>query len=215
MKNDLPLEAVPPWTEIVLAYGKEPLRNALLDLLRFDQRLARYVSNSKEPVLVQIRLEWWRAQFKEPPSISELNRGDPLLRSLALGWEDDLLALVALIDGWESLLAEHPIANGDMLEFVNGRAATFEALAKIAGCPEYGPEAAEHGRQWAYSDLARMGHVLPKTVHRRPPPLPKGLRPLALIGGLAHRSIKRGGRAPMFGDRLSPIVALRLGIFGV
>ena len=43
--------------------------------------------------------------------------------------------------------------------------------------------------------------------------LPAALRPLAVIEGLARRSLRAGG-GPMLGDRLSPLVALRLGLFG-
>ena len=43
--------------------------------------------------------------------------------------------------------------------------------------------------------------------------LSRDMRPLAVIAGLARRSLRFRGR-PMLGDRASPLIALRLSLIG-
>ena len=77
-------------------------------------------------------------------------------------------------------------------------AARVWTLATLAG---QAPDAAESARMRAAAHLV---------AHR---PLPRALRPLAVLAGLSRRALA-GDRAELLGDRFSPFAAMRLGIFG-
>ena len=203
---------LPLWGPLVLAYGASALRGPLEVVLRLDRRMGRLVSEVSEPALGQIRLAWWREEIlRERPEGSPAPP-DPLLVDILEHWPGDRQPLVELINGWEQLLAERPWGNEIGKGFARGRAACF---AGLAGRVENGPavrDAAAHGLAWGWADFALAGgSVLNPIVSL--PRLPRSLRALAIIGGLSRRALTRGG-APLFGDRMSPLVAMRLGIFG-
>ena len=127
-------------------------------------------------------------------------------------------ALSDLVDGWEALLWERPLSEPAMQRFLDGRGAFGSGVAHRLLQPESAQPAAEASRLWARADLAAYAgdasereHALSATASL--PRLPRALRPLSVVGGLAGRSLRRGG-VPMVGDRFSPLVALRLGLFG-
>ncbi|MBX7457402.1 squalene/phytoene synthase family protein [Qipengyuania sp. 1NDH17] len=203
---------LPEWGPLVLSYAKEDQRGALDALLRLDENLARIVRSVSEPALGQLRLAWWRDEILRERAAGSAPPPDPLLRSILDYWHSERSECVALIDGWEHLLFEFPLDDEARTGFRHGRARAFAALAKLAGHQGSAENAASHGEAWAAAELGMMGHETRE--HTEPlPQLPRDLRSLAIIGGLARRSIKRGG-APLFGDRLSPLAAMRLGIFG-
>lgn len=198
------------WADIVMAYAGNRLRDPLRALLDFDYRLARIVRSTSEPALAQIKLAWWREEISRGRSDSEGMPPDPLLSSLLATWRGHKAGLIALIDGWEELVEKEP--DGDaQARFRKARGAVFAAVANTVGEHRSQAAAARHGEIWAAADLAFFfgtGHDTASAL----PGLPKALRSLAIIGGLARRSLSQ--RRPMFGDRLSPLVAARLGIFG-
>ena len=181
-----------------------------------DTLLARSVFAAREPVLVQIRLAWWRDRCENPMDC--VTTDDPLLGLLLQSWGRELTALVPLIDGWESLLGQPKNPDG----FIDGRTALASAIAaKLAVCAG-APSAETHARLWALADLANWKEdpdLRPwaldqyRARHSSPSVGNRSLRPFAVLGGLASRALARGGTA-MLGDRLSPLVALRLGLFG-
>ncbi|MBO6768606.1 MAG: hypothetical protein JJ901_09960 [Erythrobacter sp.] len=178
------------------------------------------VLGTSEPLLGQMRLAWWRDQLGK--TVSQRPRGDVLLDLLGQAWEGGEPALLALVDGWEALLSPRPLEDAAMARFVDGRAALATGLAERAGQSASRPEAQRAGKLWAFADLAiraqdeterdaALDHGIRLAEQRLA--LPGELRPLAVIGGLARRSLRSGGRE-MLGDRFSPLVALRLGLFG-
>ena len=209
----VPDSDLPNWAPLVLAYAREPLRSAIDALLRFDRRLARIVATATEPTLAQIRLAWWRDELRKERENSAPPPSDPLLAGLLFSWANDVSPVIGLIDGWEALLEEQPWDENALEQFARGREGAFGGLARIAGHEGAVEASSAHGRCWAKADLALMRVGAPVTDIPNLPPLPKDLRSLAVIGGLARRSLIRGGK-PLFGDRLSPLAALKLGIFG-
>lgn len=185
-----------------------------------DGRAGRMTLGASEPLLGQMRLAWWRDQFGR--SVAARPRGDILLDLIGRTWEGAEASLLALVDGWEALLATRPLDETGMARFVGGREMLCVELAERVGEPSARSEAARAGKLWAFADLTvhaqddterawalDHGRQLAEPV----PKLPGALRPLAVIGGLARRSLRSGGRE-MLGDRFSPLVALRLGLFG-
>lgn len=195
-------------------------RDPWLAALALDGRIGRMVLGASEPMLGQVRLAWWRDQLGKPTR--DRPRGDPLLDLIGQRWHGREAALLALVDGWEALLGDRPLAQADMARFVEGRGALAKGLAQLLSQARHEPEAERAGKLWALADLAihaqaeeeRSSALDQGAPHaRRPLSLPRSMRPLAVIGGLARRSL-RGEGAAMLGDRFSPLVALRLGMVG-
>ena len=211
--NDHSDRDLPDWGPLVLAHAHGRARVALDALIRLDQRMARIVATATEPALAQIRMAWWREEVGKERPVNSRPPPDPLLADLQAAWAGHSSSLVGLIDGWEALLDERPWAEEAREQFASGREGAFSGFARLASRQYAADAAGEHGRCWALADLSTMDadgspHSIPAL-----PRLPSELRSLAVLGGLSRRALKRGGR-PLFGDRLSPFAALRLGIFG-
>jgi phytoene synthase len=209
---------LPVSQRLALAYAPRRLRVATLGLFALDAHLANLVRKAREPLLTQARLAWWRERLDEP--VERRPKGDPLLDLLA-NWRDREAGLLALVDGWEHLLADYLDAAA-IAGFAEGRAAGFAGLAALAG--EEGRQAAaeQAGRRWALADLAsHLGDAgerdraleAARASGRLRITLSRPLRPLAVLDGLARRSLVRGG-APLAEGALAGFAALRLGIAG-
>lgn len=204
-------------TKLALASaGKH--RSAWLGGFGLDARLARIVSQASEPMLAQMRLAWWRDQLGIP--VENRPSGDAVLELVGECWAGHEGALRKLVDGWEALLAEPPLSRDAAFAFAEGRGAINAALARKSGTDPH--TAARAGRTWALAELAsrssREGERefvlgLARENDEATLALPRSMRPLAVLLGLARRSMARGGQ-PFLGDRWSPLVAMRLGMFG-
>ena len=213
------LDECPEVSRIALASAGSR-RDIWLAAFALDGRIGRMVLGASEPMLGQMRLAWWRDQLGAPASARP--QGDLLLDLIGRTWADNELPLLALVDGWEALLGERPFGAADMQRFIDGRAGVARGLAARLGAANAEVRAEAAGRIWARADLAAYAsedgerdRVLDqeRSAARAEGQLPAALRPLAVIEGLARRSLRAGG-GPMLGDRLSPLVALRLGLFG-
>lgn len=196
---------------LAIAYAPARLRRRYGALLALDALLGRVALSAREPLPAQVKLAWWREACARLPEARE----HPVLAALANSWRADPRALVALVDGWEEIAVAQ-----------DGFAAATESLARARGaalavCAEEAEtEARDAARVWTLLTLA--GHAADaaeranmRAAARRIPPrrLPRTLRPLAVLGGLARRALA-ADRAVLLGDRLSPLAAVRLGIFG-
>ena len=206
-------DPLPDWANVVLAHARPPLRDALSSLIRFDVRLARIVSTASEPVLGQLRLAWWREELGKTWTENRPLPPDPLLANLLSSWSNHMPELQALVDGWEQLLDPAPWETSVREKFCAVHAGLFEALAAIAGAGNDVAKPGPHGHCWALVKLSAFGGVRSPLDAPKIDKLPPDLRSLSMIGGLSRRALKRGSAA-IFGDRFSPLVALRLGIFG-
>jgi phytoene synthase len=212
-------ESLPPEQRVALAYTPEPARSILGDLLAFDTRLGRLVGKTREPMLGQMRLAWWREQLALSPS--ERAKGDPLLEAIGERWVGEEAALIELVDGWEQLLGEAPLEQSVIADFAAGRSAAFGAFARLAGHSDSGALTSAAARRWALADFAR--HASNDRERERtfallsgtPAPaavLPRLLRGIALLDVLTRRAVEEG-RAPMT-RRSDALLAMRLGLFG-
>jgi phytoene synthase len=207
------LDELPAPQRLALAYAPAAARRPTLALLALDARLGAILRRKGEPVLRQMRLAWWREKLADEPA--GWPAGEAVLKLLS-EWRQPS-ALVALVDGWEALLGDEldPAAIG---EFARGRAQGFAQLASELGVD---PEpAAACARLWALGDLAanlsdpaERAAVLGNAAGLPRPPLPRALRPLAVLAGLAQRSLGRGGTALLDGPKAT-FLAVRLGIIG-
>lgn len=207
---ELPIER-----RLALSYAPKAAQQPTAALFVLDGRLARIVSQGREPMLVQMKLAWWRDRLGEPAGASD--RGEPLLKLFA-EWGEGRHRLVALVDGWEALLSEPPLPDQAIEDFANGRA---EACAALADVLLVGPgDAARAGRNWALAELAsridsadeaESVRELAAKAEWAPTKLPRALRPLAVLHGLARR---QQGRGPLLSGPRDFLFALRLGLFG-
>lgn len=196
---------------LAIAYAPARLRPRFAALLAFDSVLGRIALAAREPLPAQLKLAWWREACARLPEARE----HPVLAALAASWTADPAPLVALVDAWEEIaVAEPRFADaGDAVARARG-----VTLALCAGEDEAPAHAA--ARVWTLATLAEHApdaaqRARMRAVARLVPPrrLPRALRPLAVLDGLARRALA-ADRARLLGDRWSPLAAVRLGIFG-
>ncbi|MEQ1540865.1 MAG: hypothetical protein ABL926_01295 [Novosphingobium sp.] len=218
MNDETLLDLLPIEQRLALAYGARAARGALLTVLALDARLAGVVRAGREPVLVQIKLAWWRENVSEcglrPVS------GQPLLARIAANLPDPAVP-IGLIDAWEGMLGEGPISSEAIGALAQARAMTLAAAGARFAEGAKGDDIARAGRNWALADLAaRLSQAdergaataLAARQDWRRPVLPPALRALAVLHGLARR--RHDGR-PLLADKRAFAVALRLGLLNV
>ncbi|WP_137679294.1 hypothetical protein [Aurantiacibacter suaedae] len=212
MSHDL-LETLPLPQRLALSYAPASARAATLALLALDTRLAGVVLGGGEPMLAQIKLAWWRDRLGEP--CDKWPKGEPLLAALEKDLGDGR-GLVALVDGWESLLGEQ----FDVQEFAAGRAALWEALARRLGADAR--HVSPPARTWALTDLAlgmppgdeRTTIMRAAEAQKQRQRLPRALRPLAVLETLARRALS-GNRDALLDGPGAMLLAMRVGISGL
>lgn len=211
--DEFPLEQ-----KLALAHSSGAHQRRLHFFLALDGRLAQFVSQSKEIMLTQMRIAWWRDQFGKP--VAERPSGDPILDAMSVDWAGQEDALIALVDGWEFLLAEPPLPNDAALEFAIGRAQCFAAMARLEA---HDPVNAMHcGMFWALGDLAaRVSDEEERTMIRQLAAqqcagsltVPYSLRSLRILGSLGERSLKNEA-VSLASGRKDILHIFRLGLFG-
>lgn len=205
---------------LALAYSPAATRGTLQLVLMLDQRLARLVARTTEPMLGQMRLAWWRDMFGQPAAMRP--RGDVVLDGISQGWQGSYAPLVGLVDGWENLIADPPLPSEAALACGAGRAgALVAACGYVPGEP--GLEDAEAAaRRWALGDLAArvsdpqeramligLGQAECTAARTR---LGRKGSGLAVLDALARRSLKRGAR-PLMEGRGAAAAAMTAAIF--
>lgn len=206
------IESLPPLQRLALAYATARSRGPLLALLALDARLAGIVRNSREPMLAQLRLAWWREQLGGENALA--NHSDPLL-ALLQTWPGSTGPLAALASGWEAMTGPAPLPTEAFLALAQARANAFAVLAG-------GPDTLRMGRNWALADIA--GHLgdprersaalaLAREQDWRQARLPRALRPLAVLHGLAARAIRHDNPDAVF-TPAGMLLAIRIGMLG-
>jgi phytoene synthase len=216
MDSDL-ATTLAPLPRLALSYAPGRARVDWLTLLALDARFAAVLRQSREPMIGQIRLAWWRDRLNEP--VESWPTGEPLLARLR-SWQGDARKLIPLVDGWEALLGEPPLSSGAFTEFAAGRAAAIDALADQLDVRA--PRAGEYARCWALADLAlHLGDPSEQLAVRAMLAaenaagggLPRELRPLILLTGLSARAVARGDEGKLASFR-ALLAGMRLGLLG-
>jgi len=203
---------------LALAYAPGPAKPAVLGLFALEARLGQAVRQASEPIMAQMRLAWWRDQFRLDPAARE--RSDELVRALDL-FAGEETSLVALVDGWEVLLSDR-LDETSIADIAEGRGGGFAALARVLGCADVAALAASAGRRFALADLVaklsdpeerQAAFSLAQDEGQARIALPRRLRSLAVLDGLARRSLVRGGARLLDGPG-GMLAAIRLGLAG-
>lgn len=211
------LDRLPRAPRLALAYAPAAIRDKVAAMMLLDAQFDGFVRNASEPVLAQMRLAWWRDRFAQDPD--DWPKGNPLLANLRdLGGLAGKLGHV--VDGWERLLGERPLGQEDIEAHAEGRSRGWIALAEHVGETAALPAVARAGKRWALLDFAwshaeeterSMAYELAGSMVSAVT-LPRGLRALGVLEGLAQRAL-RNDRPPL--SRASDMTtALRIGLFG-
>lgn len=170
------IELPPPW-RLALVYAPRHARNQWRALLQLDRRLGLVVGQAREPLFAQIRLAWWRERLGEAPETWP--GGEPTLAALTC-WRARTRDLVALVDGWEAMLADPP--RPDLL--AEARGAALAALADLLGVPQAAAAAKRAAIEWSLAETGEWSE-------KEPISLPNALRPLMILQ-IHHQYRSRG-----------------------
>lgn len=144
----------PPERRLILTYAPSAAaRRGLAALLMLDDKLAETVRSTTEPMLGQIRLQWWhdalvKLDSAPPPA-------EPVLEAVAR----DVLrngvtgaATAEIAQAWQALLQEELDAAA-LKAFAQRGARLFELAGRLAGTAPGDPLILA-GEGWALADLA-------------------------------------------------------------
>lgn len=185
-------DTIAPVHRVALAYAPKSARAAWLALLQFESKLADAARPGRDPIMVQLRLAWWRDRLAESPELWPVS--EPVLARLT-AWQGKHQELSPLVDGWEA----HVIGEDGGHELAEGRIKAYTALADLLGVTAV--------------DIVRAAvqHIDdPHAATPLPSRMPKAMRPLAVLRVCAVREAK-GGKPTPFAD-LARIV--RAGLLG-
>lgn len=145
--------ATDPWHDLALSYVPARARAALDALFALDAALGKVLRTTREPMVGQMRLAWWREALQGLDASGA--PAEPVLRSLT----DAILplgitgqALSGMVDGWELLLGEMGAASIDDHARLRGHALFAMAGAAVGAAP--GDQIGAAGEGWALADLA-------------------------------------------------------------
>jgi len=142
-----------PWFDLALSYAPDRSRAALDALFSLDTALGNVLRTTREPLVGQMRLAWWREALQGLDASGA--PAEPVLQSLAsavlpLGIEAS--ALCGTVDAWEPLLGD--IGNGSIDEHarLRGRALFIMAGGALGAATD--DPVGDAGEGWALADLA-------------------------------------------------------------
>ncbi|WP_169803448.1 squalene/phytoene synthase family protein [Sphingomonas pruni] len=142
-----------PWLDLALSYAPNRSRAALDALFTLDAALGNVLRTTREPLVGQMRLAWWREALQGLDASGA--PAEPVLQSLAsavlpLGIEAS--ALSGTVDAWEPLLGD--IGNGSIDEHarLRGRALFIMAGGALGAAAD--DPVGDAGEGWALADLA-------------------------------------------------------------
>jgi len=185
------LELSPP-ERLAVLYAPRAFQALWEGFLLLDRRLADAAREGRDPLMVQLRLAWWRDRFDQ--SAAEWPQGEPLL-ALLHPWDAERAALRGIVDGWEARV----VGEDGAAELGRARIEAICALARLSGV------AADQGVRQAAAEWLGIEPAAP-----RAPALSRAMRPLVILRGMALR--EAAGRT---GGPLRDFLAiLRLGLLG-
>ena len=143
-------------------FAPEPQRHYLLVLYAFNLEVAKTREMVREPMLGEIRLQWWRE------ALEEIEQGTPRAHAVVEALADLVdstkitpIALMPLIDARAKDLEECPFAaREDLFDYVDGTAGCLAGLALQIVAPDLSEQSQRQvsqaaGRAWALTGLAR------------------------------------------------------------
>ena len=213
------MDGLPPLSQLLSAYaGADAVRQRTV--WAFDARLAHLARTTSEAMIGRMRLAWWNDVIDDASGLK--GQGEPVVDAMRASGAMASPGLVAMIDGWEILVAEPEIDTTDLRDYALGRGGgLFRALANVEDAPDW---LMRSGQAWALWDLA--GHVgddalaqaamdlareiLPDAVG----PWARGWKPLRILTTLVRQDVSAGHRAPVGMPRALAWRLLRIALVG-
>lgn len=189
-------ENLDPARRIALAYAPARARPAWLALFMFQHKLAETARPGREPLMVQLRLSWWRDRLKENSDAWPVS--EPVLSALK-AWNGEHGRLVCLVDGCEASVLAAEDGHADCEEFASAQVAAYVALAEVLGVGDTGAV------RTAAESLAG-GPI----GHRQARAVPRPMRPLAVLAAMQRSAERQGGARPV----ADMIAVIRAGLLG-
>lgn len=203
---------IDPWRDLAFSYAPEGTRRAVEALFALDAALGGVLRTTREPLVGQMRLAWWREALERldagaPPAepVLQALASEVLPRGVAGGELRDM------VDGWEPLLGElGPDAIADHAR-LRGRL-LFEIAARMIDAAA-GDPVADAGEGWALADLSgNLSDAGAGTLAREPAATAlarargarwsRNGRPLGALSLIAQRRLS-GPIPPVFVVRLA------------
>lgn len=185
---------------LALAYANRQFRPRFQALLGFDAVLAQALSATRDPLMSQFRLAFWRDAVRRDAHKAELPVDfDDLIAHLDVN--RGLLA--AVVDGWETLLGDMPLTSDQLTAYGQARGGNLFALAAIIAGEPADAVTLRAGAGWALVDFARhcsdettvqMSLSLATTLLADRPSrrMPRTLKPFALLADFAWDDCRKG-----------------------
>lgn len=201
-----------PWLGLALSYTSDRSRAALEALFALDAALGKVLRTTREPLVGQMRLAWWREALQGLDASGA--PAEPVLRSLTeavLPIGITGRALSGMVDAWEPLLGE--IGMGPIDDHARLRGGALFAFAgRALGAAQSDP-IGEAGEGWALADLAAnlsdsalaseaRGRAATILAHARRPRWSRNGRVLGALALIADRQLS-GPIPPIFVLRLA------------
>jgi phytoene synthase len=141
------------WLDLALSYAPDRSRAALDALFALDAALGNVLRTTREPLVGQMRLAWWREALEGLDASGA--PAEPVLQSLTaavlpLGITGS--ALSGMVDAWEALLGDAGAGLIDDHARLRGRA--LFAMGGVALDAAPGDPVEDAGEGWALADLA-------------------------------------------------------------
>lgn len=210
---------------LAASYAGQGRRAALHALFALDIALGDAVASTREPMIGEMRLTWWR------DALHALDAGTPPAEPVLTALARHVLptgvagaALAALEDGWLALLDEEPLSEAAIRGHGAARGgALFGFAGQVLAPGADGAPARRLGELWALVDLAaRVRDPAARDIALRlagevladgGPRLPRALRPLGALAAIAGRDLRRDlqGRRPGAPGRQLRMLAYMLG----
>lgn len=186
-----------PERALALGYAPAASRDGVVALFALDAMLAKLTRGTREPIVAQLRLAWWREALERIDTAPVA--GQPIiaaLRETVLPSGVDGVMLAGLVDGWEALIAGDVAMHGHE----RGRR-LFEMAAIVLGADD--PWVGDAGEGWALADLAltspdqavataaRSG-AGPLLKAAREPRASRAARPLGALASIARMDLEGG-----------------------
>ncbi|KPF91042.1 hypothetical protein IP81_12605 [Novosphingobium sp. AAP83] len=185
-------DVLEPVERLALAYADRQARVAWEALLLLQHRLEDAARPGRDPLMIQLRLAWWRDRLAEPAE--RRPKGEPLLVRLA-GWSAEAPALIGLVDGWEAKV----VGEDGGAALAEATIAAYEALGRLVG---------EKDAKAVRVTAERL--LQPIAYRQTLPKLSRRMRPLSVLGAHAERVTQGEATRPW----ASFAALLRIGLLG-
>jgi 15-cis-phytoene synthase len=185
------------------AYANAALRPVLVALWAFDEALGRSLAATREPMLAEIRLRWWREQVESIPN--DVKNADSVIAGLKaeLQGRCDFAALAEVTVGWAALLDPFPLSQAALELYATLRGGRLFGISAEAIGIAPPPTLQNAGEGWALADfacrcsdqetatlaLSMAGDRLAGGAARD---VPASLRPLGVLARLAQGDVIDG-----------------------